>query len=810
MKYFGAKITRVKFSSYALVVTLALSVISVHAQDHSGEILFADPFGRLLIINADGTGQTILTTGGTVRDFNPVYSPDGSKIVFARNTTFGTSIFVMNADGSNPVALTPVSQNFSGYSHPSWSPDGKKIVFASDRNGTRKLEIFVINIDGTGLTQLTTNVQLTTDGQGPVYSNDFEPSWSPDGLSIAFASNRIALNNIEVYVMNADGSNQTRLSTHNGDDRGPTWSPDSKKIAFFGNSENFFGINIMNRDGTNVVNTTGDGRYPAWGPDGARLAILRGDPNNNFQAGIWTINTDGSNAFKVTNNNFDCRDPSWAPSSSPSLPTATISGHVMDGSGMPVGGATLALTGTFNRTTQSDSTGAYAFVGLAAGNYSITISKPGFGFTPPSFNFNNLTSDQMANFSAFPVFSISGQVVGLGGNIISVSLSGSQTRSVLTDPSGNYAFDSVPAGGNYTVAINNKIWNITPGSYTFNNLSSNQTANFSAAIASYSISGRITRLGQPLPGVTVALENGTGFTPPTVMTDANGQYSFTNVRAGGNYTIRPTAANYLFDPQTQGFTALDGNKTADFIALSANHLLFNTRYVFGGASNNCNLVLNVLRGGNAQGVGPITVRYATSDGSATAGSDYTAVAGTLNFPEGTFSQTVTIPLLAGPNTGLPRTFLVTLSNPTGEVDLGDPSSVTVVLTDSAPSSSLVLATQPNTNRAVALNASNLLAEPFSLLTPINFSQDTKTRVSFFVSGVQFNACQGTNALFFSGMDSQQHSFSGTVEEVVKLPGTNPYLQLTIPLPQGFITGDWTISFSLGNLTTNTAHFSTRQ
>jgi hypothetical protein len=359
------------------------------------------------------------------------------------------------------------------------------------------------------------------------------------------------------------------------------------------------------------------------------------------------------------------------------------------------------------------------------------------------------------------------------------------------------------------VAINSKIWNITPGSYTFNNLSSNQTANFSAAIASYSIRGRITRLGQPLPGVTVALDNGTGFTPPTELTDGQGQYSFTSVRAGGNYTIRPTAANYLFDPQTQGFNQLDGDKTADFIALSANHIVFNTRYVFGGQTNNCNVVLTVLRGGNAQGVGPITVRYATSDGSATAGSDYTAVAGTLIFPEGTFSQTVTISLLAAPNTGMPRTFLVTLSNPTGEVDLGAPSSVTVVLTDPASPSSLVLATQPNSNRAVALNASNLLAEPFNLSTPINFAQDTKTRVSFFVSGVQFNACQGTNALFFSGTDSQQHSFSGTVDEVVKLPGHNPYLQLTITLPQGLITGDWTINFTLGNLTSNTAHISTR-
>jgi len=119
----------------------------------------------------------------------------------------------------------------------------------------------------------------------------------------------------------------------------------------------------------------------------------------------------------------------------------------------------------------------------------------------------------------------------------------------------------------------------------------------------------------------------------------------------------------------------------------------------------------------------------------------------------------------------------------------------------------LLATQPNSNRAVALNSANLVAEPFGSSTPINFSPDTKTRVSFFVSGVQFNACQGTNSLFYDVTDSQQHHSFGTVEGVVKLPGSNPYLQLSVPLPQGLISGDLVFSFTLGNLTSNTARIS---
>ena len=802
-------------SKFARIFTLtmiaaAACCLETNAQTNPGKIVFyRELTWQLLAINGDGTGQTALTSGGDLRDSNPVFSPDGTKIAFDRNISGTPNVFVINSDGTHPVAIISAgpAPSVSFSSDPTWSPDGSKLAFVGDLNGVRRREIFVVNADGSGLAQLTTNVQLGSDSFGPIYSLDLNPSWSPDGSRIAFSSDRNGQSNAEIYVMNVDGTNQLRLTNNSTYDQYPAWSPDSQKIAFYSGFGN--GINMMDRNGNNTVNITHDGFNPAWSPDGTKLAFNRYDPSTSkFQ--IFTINIDGTNAAKVTNNAFDSLAPAWAPASSPPIATAKISGHVLDGNGSPIGGATLSLTGPLNRATLSDPAGAYSFTGLPAGNYRIDVSKSGFGFNPSFASFTNLTTDQTADFVGFTAFSISGQINGLNGNIILVNLSGSQNRSVQTDPSGNYFFDLLPAGGSYTVSFNSQIWNISPNPVAFNNLSSNQTANFNAVRYTYTITGTITRLGNPLPGITVALDNLSGFTPPTTTTDANGHYSFTNVTAGINYLIRPTAANYLFDPQTAGFNQLDANKTADFVALSANHLLFNTRFVFGGASNNCNLVLNVLRGGNAQGVGPITVHYATSDGTAVAGSDYVAVSGTLNFPEGTFSQAVTIQLLAGSNTGLPRTFLVTLSNPTGEVDLGVPSSVTVVLTDPAPPSSLVLATQPNTNRAVALNSSNLLAEPFSLSTPINFSQDTKTRVSFFVSGVQFNACQGTNALFFSGMDSQQHSFSGTVEEVVKLPGNNPYLQLNIQLPQGFITGDWTISFTLGNLTTNTAHFSTRQ
>ena len=94
-----------------------------------------------------------------------------------------------------------------------WSPDGRKIVFVSDRDGN--LEIYVMNADGSGQRNLTRH---------PGYDSD--PEWSPDGRKIAFATKREG--NFEIYVMNADGSGQHNLTRNPAPDRFPVWSPGRK------------------------------------------------------------------------------------------------------------------------------------------------------------------------------------------------------------------------------------------------------------------------------------------------------------------------------------------------------------------------------------------------------------------------------------------------------------------------------------------------------------------------------------------------------------------------------------------------------
>jgi Tol biopolymer transport system component len=777
---------------------LLFSCQSANAQTNSGKIVFVDEFFRLLLINADGTGQTILTGGGNVRDGNPVYSPDGSKIAFDREGLLGkTHIYIMNADGTNPVAVTSDGPlpNANFHRYPTWSPDGTKLAFISDRDGPRKSEIWVINVNGSGLTKLTTNIQLGSDSGGPVFSWDRNPRWSPDGSRIAFDSTRDGLTDAELYVMNADGSNQTRLTDNINDDRFPSWSPDSQRIAFHRNGSSTFGINIMNRDGTNPVHVTIDGGAPVWSPDGLRFVTTEADA-------LVILNIDGTNKVKITNNSFRSTSPSWAPTSSTPIPTSTISGFVRDGSGTPISGATLTLTGGFNpRTTQSDAAGTYSFAGLPQGNYRIDITKPGFGFVPASINFNNLTTNETANFTAFVAFSISGQVNGLGGNSIFVTLSGSENRQVLTGTNGQYSFDILPAGGNYTISFNNPIWNITPADITFNNLSENQIASFNAVRATYTISGTITRLGQPKPGIEVRLEDNSGFTPPTRITDGNGRYSFSGVLAGFDYRVRPVGANYLMQPQTHDFTPLNGNKTADFVALSVNHLVF-SKATFAIVEGTPNLVVTVLRGGNATGVGPITVQYTTADGSAMAALDYAGVAGTLNFPEGSFAQTITIPILDDQDHEGTEQFSITLSNPTGEVDLGNISTATLTIVDNDTD----LITEIDSDRALAVNATLLVKGPFSLTTAPNFSADTRTRISFFVEGLQFNPGLPLPPISVQAVDIQQNQFQLPLEAIA-FYSSFPFTQLIVRLPDNLSLGDVMVTVRINGQPSNSARIS---
>ena len=151
-------------------------------------------------MNPDGSGLTRLTNQ-VATDWEGLpfaWSPDGSRIVLQGGPRRNTDIAVVNADGSGLTSLTsgPADRN------PSWSPDGTRIVFSSD-SGT-----YLMDPDGSRQTRLA-------DG--------FLPAWEPNGTRIVFMSSRDG--NGEVYVMNADGSGQSRLTNSPEDEFAPAWQP---------------------------------------------------------------------------------------------------------------------------------------------------------------------------------------------------------------------------------------------------------------------------------------------------------------------------------------------------------------------------------------------------------------------------------------------------------------------------------------------------------------------------------------------------------------------------------------------------------
>jgi Tol biopolymer transport system component len=253
---------------------------------------------EVYVMNADGSGQHQLTeTAGNSN--NPEWSPNGQYISFHSNRGGGvgeSDIYIMNADGSGVFRLTNLYGLGLGGAHmANWSPDGRKVTFNSFfQGGQSPREIYVIDIDGTGLVNLTNHP-----------SDDLRPDWSPDGSMIAFMSNRSG--NPEIYLMHADGSDgtePTRLTFSPGPDAAPAWSPNGHHIAFQSNRDGNTEIYVMNADGSDPVRLTffaGADAKPAWSPDGRRIAFHRTLPNGSTSnSQVFTMNADGSDVTMIT------------------------------------------------------------------------------------------------------------------------------------------------------------------------------------------------------------------------------------------------------------------------------------------------------------------------------------------------------------------------------------------------------------------------------------------------------------------------------------------------------------------------------
>ena len=212
---------------------------------------------------------------------------------------------------------------------------------------------------------------------------------------------------------------------------------------------------------------------------------------------------------------------------------------------------------------------------------------------------------------------------------------------------------------------------------------SNLTPGALAQAQTFSISGRVDTsnngTGTPIPDVTMSLTNtSTGATLATQQTNADGQYTFTGLAAGGNYTVTPSKSGFNFNPASRGFSILSQNWTSQFFQATA---VATATVQFSGASYGASeaehaVQITVTR---SSGVGAASVAYATSDGTASSRRDYTSAAGTLAFADGQTSKTFTVLLTDDTYAEGDETVQLTLSQPAGAA-LGTPAAATLTIT----------------------------------------------------------------------------------------------------------------------------------
>jgi TolB protein len=260
------------------------------------------PCDQQYVMNVDGSGLRRVSTGAGKTTCGFFYADD-QRILFgsshalqqdcppkpdpSKGYVWGLDpydIYTVNADGSGMKRLT----NYGVYTaEGTLSPDGQTIVFTSLKDGD--LDIYTMRVDGSNLKRLTTAPGY--DG-GPFWSHDGKRivyrAWHPADTALTnyqdlLRQRLVRPNRMEIWIMNADGSNQQRITNLGGANFAPYFTPDDRRIIFSSNHRNprnrNFELFLVNDDGTNLEAVTNHAEFdgfPMFSPDGKKLVWASG------------------------------------------------------------------------------------------------------------------------------------------------------------------------------------------------------------------------------------------------------------------------------------------------------------------------------------------------------------------------------------------------------------------------------------------------------------------------------------------------------------------------------------------------------
>jgi TolB protein len=252
---------------------------------------------QICIMNSNGTGERQLTSDYNSEHFYPSLAPDGKSIVYSANPTGVYELYEMDLQGNS----SQLTHNLGTLTAPEISPDGQLIVFSLGDG--QKASVWIINRDGSQ--------------PRVVYDSGWDPTWSPDGKQLLFASYD-ANKTIQLFTINLDGSGLKQLTQLTNLRGRSDWSPDGKWAVTYAGEPWGREVYLLPMDGGEPVQLTlsgGNSQGPSFSPDGQWVAFTSyyGAIGNENGCEIYIIRTNGSQLTRLTNNTFCDWQPRWGP-----------------------------------------------------------------------------------------------------------------------------------------------------------------------------------------------------------------------------------------------------------------------------------------------------------------------------------------------------------------------------------------------------------------------------------------------------------------------------------------------------------------